>query len=341
MKVAILGYGTVGKGLENLCQQDERFKLIGIYVRAEKVRPPYFRNDLGLIDEADLVFECLSGVQPAHDLIEYALSNGKAVISSNKAVMALHLPEYLSLASQHQTSVQIEACVAGGIPFINALLRLKRLGPITSIAGIFNGTSNYILSAMQDQQLDFDTALKQAQQQGYAEADPSADIDGIDVLNKTILSIMCAYGLRPQLSTFKGIRAIDATVIDFAKKKQKRIIHLALIKQANQVYIGPVLLDEHHYLANVRGCNNAQLITSQVAGQLGYYGAGAGQIPTASSMIQNALELDQVKYIEISDQVIEQNGWQQACVCLKEGQLVVEDKNIFDQSVLALWGIQA
>ena len=246
MNAVILGYGVVGKGIEILTNSLEDINIKYVYVRKEKENLPYFSNneDMVVQDDIDIVFECLNGLEPANTLIQKALKKGKHVISSNKAVVATYLDTYLELEKEYGGSIQVEACVAGGIPFIDALLKLKRLEPLQGYEGIFNGTSNYILDSMQKNNLDFEDVLKQAQEKGYAEKDPSNDIDGVDVYYKTkIISI-----------------------------------------------IAPCCMDENDFLANVPSNYNAQKILSHSFDTLGYYGQGAGQLPTAQAMVQNALD---------------------------------------------------
>ena len=164
MNAVILGYGVVGKGIEILTNSLDDISIKYVYVRKEKENLPYFSNneDMVVQDDIDIVFECLNGLEPANTLIQKALKKGKHVISSNKAVVATYLDTYLELEKEYGGSIQVEACVAGGIPFIDALLKLKRLEPLQGYEGIFNGTSNYILDSMQKNNLDFEDVLKEA-----------------------------------------------------------------------------------------------------------------------------------------------------------------------------------
>lgn len=296
MNAVILGYGVVGKGIEILAKPLKNINIKYVFVRKEKEQLPYFTNkeEIVIQDDVDIVFECLNGLEPANTLIQKALKAGKHVISSNKAVIATYLDTYLELEKQYHGSIQVEACVAGGIPFIDALLKLKRLEPIQGYEGIFNGTSNYILDSMQKNNLDFDVVLKDAQEKGYAEKDPSNDIDGVDVYYKTKISNSLAFDTPiTDIPYYAGIRTIKMLDIKFIKMNNKVIRHLSISRQIGDKIISiiaPACLDESDFLANVPQNYNAQKILSNSFDTLGYYGQGAGQLPTAQAMMQNALD---------------------------------------------------
>ena len=292
MNAVILGYGVVGKGIEILAQSLKDIHIQHIFVRKEKENLPYFTNNENIViqDDVDIVFECLNGLEPANTLIQNALKHGKHVISSNKAVVATYLDTYLELEEKYHGSIQVEACVAGGIPFIDALLKLKRLEPLQG----YEGTSNYILDSMQKNNLDFEDVLKQAQDKGYAEKDPSNDIDGVDVYYKTKISNSLAFSTPiVDIPYYAGIRTIKMLDIKFIKMNNKVLRHLSISKQAgNKIIsiIAPCCMDENDFLANVPDNYNAQKILSESFDTLGYYGQGAGQLPTAQAMLQNALD---------------------------------------------------
>ena len=296
MNAVILGYGVVGKGIEILAKALDDINIKYVYVRKEKENLPYFSNneDMVVQDDIDIVFECLNGLEPANTLIQKALKKGKHVISSNKAVVATYLDTYLELEEEYGGSIQVEACVAGGIPFIDALLKLKRLEPLQGYEGIFNGTSNYILDSMQKNNLDFEDVLKEAQDKGYAEKDPSNDIDGVDVYYKTKISNSFAFNTPiVDIPYYAGIRTIKMLDIKFIKMNNKVIRHLSISRQIDDKIISiiaPCCMDENDFLANVPSNYNAQKILSHSFDTLGYYGQGAGQLPTAQAMVQNALD---------------------------------------------------
>ncbi|WP_305209634.1 homoserine dehydrogenase [Dubosiella newyorkensis] len=275
MNAVLLGYGTVGKGVERLCNQVADLNLTNVFVLPQFEDLPYFTNDGERIvtdPDTDIVFECLSGTEPANTLITKALEAGKHVITSNKAVVSPNLERYVELAKRYGGSIQIEASVAGGIPFLDAILKLQRLEEIDGYEGIFNGTSNYILDQMQKEGVALKDALKEAQKRGYAEADPTNDIEGIDVFYKTNITNMLAYqtkndAILPPL----GISKIDQG-------------------NAFASVIAPAFLDEENYLANTPSNYNAQLLFANSFDQLGYFGQGAGQLATAQAMLANALD---------------------------------------------------
>lgn len=297
MKAVLLGYGTIGKGVEYLARQTEGLEMTNVFVLPEFVDEPYFTNDgLGLVTapETDIVFECLSGTEPANELITAALKAGKHVITSNKAVVSPNLERYLALAEESGGSIQIEAAVAGGIPFMDALLKLSKLEPLNGYEGIFNGTSNYMLDKMQKEGMNYEDALKEAQSKGYAEFNPASDVEGWDVYYKANISNRLAYhtpskGLRNPL----GISRIRPEDIELAKKNGRIIRHIAKSVQKDGAYdtiIAPVFLQAEDYLANIPSNYNAQLIYADSFDQLGYFGQGAGRYATAQAMLANALD---------------------------------------------------
>lgn len=296
MNAVICGYGVVGKGIEILAKPLLDINVKYVFVRKEKENLPYFTNDMDVVtqDDVDIVFECLNGLEPANTLIQKALKQGKHVISSNKAVIATYLDTYLELEKKYHGSIQVEACVAGGIPFIDALLKLKRLEPLQGYEGIFNGTSNYILDSMQKNNLDFNEVLKSAQEMGYAEKDPSNDIDGVDVYYKTKISNALAFNTPiVDIPYYAGIRTIKMLDIKFIKMNNKVVRHLSISRQVGDKIISiiaPACLNPNDFLANVPSNYNAQKILASSFATLGYYGQGAGQLPTAQAMMQNALD---------------------------------------------------
>ena len=296
MNGVICGYGVVGKGIEILAKPLKDIQIKYVYVRKEKEKLPYFTNseDIVIQDDIDIVFECLNGLEPANTLIQKALKAKKHVITSNKAVVATYLDTYLQLVEEYGGSIQVEACVAGGIPFIDGLLKLKRLEELEGYEGIFNGTSNYILDCMQKEHLDFNDVLKDAQEKGYAEKDPTNDIDGIDVYYKTKIANSIAFNTSiVDIPYFTGIRTINKLDIQFAKMNHKIIRHVSISRQVDDKIISiiaPACLDPSDFLSIVPSNYNAQKIIAKSFDTLGYYGQGAGQLPTAQAMMQNALD---------------------------------------------------
>ena len=296
MNITLCGYGVVGKGVEKLCELTNDLNIQYIYVRKEKEDLPRFSNEEHIVEDPsiDIVMECMNGLEPANTLIRKALKAKKHVITSNKAVIATYLEDYLDLAKDNDTTIQIEACVAGGIPFLDALLKLQRLEPIQGYEGIFNGTSNYILDQMTKNALDYEVALKNAQDLGYAEKDPTNDVEGIDVYYKAVISNMLAYkNKKLELPKPVGISKISSNDIALAKENGKIIRHLAISVCKDEkvcTIIAPAFLDNGTFLANVENNYNAQTIHAHSFETLGYLGQGAGQLATAQAMMQNAID---------------------------------------------------
>lgn len=297
MNCVLLGYGTVGKSVEQLCKDHDDLCLKHIFVRPQKANEPYFTSrgeEIVCDPQTELVFECLNGLEPANILIRKALESGKHVVSSNKAVMSKYLPEYLDLAKKHGGSVQIEASVGGGIPILDALLKLGRAEELSGMDGILNGTSNYILDQMESENLPFETALEQAKEKGYAEADPTNDIEGIDVWYKTLIAAsLLTHAKILDLPAPIGISRISYSDIELAKKSGRKIRHLALIRNESGKHcavIAPVFLPESDFFASVHQNYNAQQVYAPSFAKLGYYGQGAGGLATAQAMVADALD---------------------------------------------------
>ncbi|MBF0579712.1 homoserine dehydrogenase [Erysipelotrichaceae bacterium RD49] len=298
MNCVLLGYGTVGRSVEALCQDHPDLNLKHVFVRPSKASEPYFTSrgqDIVSDDQIDLVFECLNGLEPANTLIRTALEHGKHVISSNKAVMSKYLPDYVNLARQHGGSVSIEATVGGGIPILDALLKLSRAEELNGFEGILNGTSNYILTSMESTGASFEEALQAAIEKGYAEADPTNDIEGIDVWYKTLLAAsLLTRSPVCSLPNPVGISKISAQDFAFAKANGRKIRHLATIarkEDRHSALIAPVFVKENDFFGSVNENYNAQLVYGKSFGKLGYYGQGAGGLATAQALVADALDV--------------------------------------------------
>lgn len=330
MNITLCGYGVVGKGIEQLCKKQKNLNIQHIYVRKEKENLPFFSNDDAIITDPkiDIVMECLNGLEPANTLIRKALQAKKHVITSNKAVIATYYDEYLKLAKEHNTTIQVEACVAGGIPFIDALLKLQRLEPLQGFEGIFNGTSNFILDKMSKNNFSFSEALQKAQIHGYAEKDPTNDIEGIDVWYKTKIANAIAYQSKIyDLPQPLGISKIQIEDIQMAKAKHKTIRHLALSKRVGKSFcsiIAPAFLDSSSYLANIPDNYNAQILHAESFTNLGYFGQGAGQLATAQAMMQNALDVidNTVRCIQTKENLTFKND------LIKENWIIRSNKDL-------------
>lgn len=298
MNSVLLGYGIVGKGVEDLAKNVKNLDMKHVFVLPEFVEEPYFTNDgLRIVTDpqTDIVFECLGGLEPANTLITAALKAGKHVITSNKAVVSPNLARYVQLARENGGSFQIEASAAGGIPFLDALLKLSLLEDLDGYEGIFNGTSNYILDKMQKEGAGYQEALKQAQQLGYAEANPESDVEGMDVFYKSNIANALAYKTAVPLARHPlGISHLSLDDIALAKKEGRVIRHISRSAQKDGRFytiIAPAFLKADDYLANVPSNYNAQLIYAPSFEKLGYFGQGAGRYATAQAMVANAIDV--------------------------------------------------
>ncbi|MDD5300949.1 MAG: homoserine dehydrogenase [Gallionella sp.] len=246
--------------------------------------------------EVDIVIELIGGYGVAKELVLKAIANGKHVVTANKALLATHGNEIFKAAQDKGVMVAFEAAVAGGIPIIKALREGLSANRIQWIAGIINGTTNFILSEMRDKGLSFDTVLKEAQRLGYAEADPTFDIEGVDAAHKiTILSAL-AFGIPMQFDKayIEGISKLDATDIRYAEQLGYRIKLLGIAKRTDEgveLRVHPTLIPSKRLIANVEGAMNAVLVQGDAVGSTLYYGKGAGAEPTASAVIADLVDV--------------------------------------------------
>ena len=306
--VAVLGFGTVGAGVVDTLQKNgallaerlgTRLVLRGVADldlktdRGVKVDPALLTTDgTALIarPDVDVVVELIGGTGVAKKFILQALQLGKPVVTANKKLLAEYGEEIHRVAEEHKTEILFEASVGGGIPIIKALREGLCANRIESIYGILNGTCNYILTRMEEEKLPFDEVLKAAQAAGYAEAEPSLDIDGHDTAHKAAVLASLAYGCNVPLAKVKvtGIRGLAAADIAYAAEMGYRIKLLAIIQgDADGVEVGvqPTLVAHSHQLAAVSGVFNAVLVKGDVVGTTLYYGRGAGRAATASAVV--------------------------------------------------------
>jgi homoserine dehydrogenase len=316
-KVGLLGLGTVGTGTAKiLLSPDQRHPLLQeieihrVGVRSlEKAREIDLPADLITTDleaivtdpEVDIVVEVIGGLEPARSLILKAIEHGKHVVTANKAAIARYSDEIFTAASAAGVYVLLEAAVAGGIPVVEPLKQSLCANRIRALTGIVNGTTNYILTRMQTEGSDFAAVLADAQQLGYAEADPTADVDGLDAADKVAILASLAFGGRIKLPEVycEGIRKISAADITYADRLGFVIKLLATARRAEsvvdpahlQVRVHPTLLPKTHPLANVNGVYNAILIEGEPVGQVMFFGPGAGAGPTASAVVADILNI--------------------------------------------------
>ncbi len=248
--------------------------------------------------EIDIVIELIGGERPAADYIREALIAGKPVVTANKEVMAKHGYELLTLAQQHQVALRFEASVGGGIPLIAPFQEDLVANDISAIYGIINGTANYILTQMEQRGLDFSVALRQAQDLGYAERDPTKDIEGLDAAYK--IAILAALAFRTKVSLqdiyCEGISRLEARDFRYARELEYAIKLLAIAKASNQtieVRVHPVFIPEDFLLAKVNGVYNAVQVEGDLVGKVIFYGQGAGPLPTSSAVIADVVAVAQ------------------------------------------------
>ena len=310
-EIAILGYGTVGSGVVEVLKMNalsihkKAAQPIQIkYILDKRTFPndPMERfitldiNDILNDNDIRVVVEVMGGTEPAYSYVKKALLRGKSVVTSNKELVAAHGAELLALARERNINFLFEASVGGGIPIIRSLNKSLTADEITEITGILNGTTNYILTKMTDESVDFDAVLREAQQKGYAEQNPSADIDGYDSCRKIAILLSLAFGKHINYEEIytEGIRNITQEDIQYARKMGRVIKLLATAKIENhQVFacVSPVLVDASHPLAGVHDVFNAIFVKGNVIGDVMFYGRGAGKLPTASAVVADIVEV--------------------------------------------------
>ena len=246
--------------------------------------------------EVDILLELIGGTTVAKDLVEEAIRAGKHVVTANKALIAEFGNELFALAAQHNVALRYEAAVAGGIPIIKSLREGLAGNRIEWLAGIINGTGNFILSEMGDKGREFSDVLAEAQALGYAEADPAFDVEGTDAAHKLVILAAIAFGMPLQFGKVytEGITQITPRDIEYAKELGYRIKHLGVAKQTDlgvELRVHPTLIPEQRLLANVDGVKNAVLVEGNAVGPTLYYGAGAGAAPTASAVVADVIDL--------------------------------------------------
>jgi len=314
IKVGLIGFGTVGSGVVKILQKNSRLieKRMGARIvlrriadidletdRGVKLRPGLLtrRADEVIRDpEIDIVMELIGGIEPAKTFILKAIRNRKHIVTANKALLALHGDEIFREAHRFGVDVSFEASVGGGIPLIRSIKEGLVANRIQSIFGILNGTSNYILSKMTDDGRNFKEVLREAQEEGYAEADPTYDIEGIDAAHKLTILIRLAFGTSIQFKEIfiGGISEITPLDIEFSREFGYRIKLLAIAKIDQgkiEARVHPTMIPEGHLLSTVDGVFNAIYIKGDAVGATLFYGQGAGQMPTGSAVVGDLVEL--------------------------------------------------
>jgi len=319
VKVGIAGLGTVGSGTVNVLQRNaaEITRRVGrpieiTHIGARRLNPACELGDIkvsedifALVDdpEVDILVELIGGTTTARDLVLAAIRNGKHIVTANKALIAEYGNEIFQTAQEHNVDVGFEASVAGGVPILKALGEGLAANRIEWVAGIINGTGNFILTEMQEKGRDFAEVLAEAQALGYAEADPTFDVEGIDAAHKLTILASIAFGIPLQFSKVytEGITRITSEDISAVDYFGYRIKHLGIAKDTGngiELRVHPTLIPKEVLLANVNGVMNAVMVEGDAVGPTLYYGAGAGSEPTASAVVADIIELSRALTVD-------------------------------------------
>jgi homoserine dehydrogenase len=325
IQVGLLGIGTVGAGTFNVLQrnQGDIRRRAGRGIEIAMVAARNVERARGIVGEQcvvvddpfavvdnpdiDIVVELIGGYDLARELVLRAIANGKHVVTANKALLALHGNEIFAAAHEKGVMVAFEAAVAGGVPIIKALREGLTANRIESVAGIINGTTNFILSEMREKGLAFATVLKQAQELGYAELDPTFDIEGVDAAHKLVIMASIAFGIPVQFDKayVEGISKLEALDIRYAEQLGYRIKLLGITRRAVvdgvegiELRVHPTLIPAKRLIANVEGAMNAVLVQADAVGSTLYYGKGAGAEPTASAVIADLVDVTRLATVD-------------------------------------------
>lgn len=312
MKIGLCGLGTVGGGTFNVITRNQLdinaragCEIEIIQVGARRDNPACELGDVDVVrdifdvaknPEVDIVVELIGGTTVAKELLELAISNGKHVVTANKALIAEFGNELFAQAREKGVSIAYEAAVAGGIPIVRAIREGLSANRIEWLAGIINGTGNFILTEMRDKGRAFEDVLKEAQALGYAEADPTFDVEGIDAAHKLVILASLAFGMPLQFDKVftEGISQINAVDVGYAEDLGYRIKHLGVARKHEhgiELRVHPTLIPERRLIANVDGVSNAVVVKGDAVGSSLYYGPGAGAEPTASAVISDIVDL--------------------------------------------------
>ncbi|NPU94570.1 MAG: homoserine dehydrogenase [Gammaproteobacteria bacterium] len=315
VNVGIVGLGTVGSGTFNVLNRNREDisrragrEILVTHIGARRDNPAVntagvkvSRDIFAVVNdpEVDIVVELIGGTTIARDLVMKAIENGKHVVTANKALIAQYGNEVFAAAQKKGVNVAFEAAVAGGIPIIKAIREGLAANRIEWVAGIINGTGNFILTEMRDKGRDFNDVLKEAQALGYAEADPTFDVEGIDAAHKLTILASIAFGIPLQFSKAytEGITKITREDVAYAEELGYRVKHLGVARQTPngiELRVHPTLIPESRLIANVHGVMNAVMVMSDAVGGTLYYGRGAGSEPTASAVVADVLDVARV-----------------------------------------------
>lgn len=308
VKIGIMGMGTVGSGVYRVVEQEGNYiaHKEGMRLEVKKVLALQYSIDIpeekkaASVDELandpeiSIVVEVMGGIEPAKSFITKMLEAGKTVVTANKELIAKHWPELEKVAKEHNVGLYFEASVGGGIPILRAVSDSLQANTITSVLGIINGTTNYILTKMCDEGGDFEEVLREAQRLGYAEANPTNDVDGFDAMYKLSILASMAFHVRLPIDHIyrEGIRGISKTDIACAKELGYEVKLLAIAKRDGelvQMRVHPTMVKTSHPLANIKDSFNAILLHGSAVDDVMFYGRGAGDFPTASAILSDVI----------------------------------------------------
>jgi homoserine dehydrogenase len=309
IKVAILGFGTVGEGVYRTIQSHseeltatlgKKVEVAAVLIRNTQKKRNISENvlvttefaDILNLEQLDVVVEAIVDKEPTFTFLKLAIQRGCHIITANKEMFAHHGKELLDLAAEKKVSVGFEATVAGGIPVIQTLRQLLNINRVKQVRGILNGTSNFILTEMREKKQSFAQALVLAQENGYAEADPTNDVEGFDAFYKTMILSRLAFGEEPNWQEVEreGITSITSELIDAVDRAELRFKHIASITRLGgqiKATVKPALVGKEHPFYHVEGVQNAVNVQSDIVGEITLQGPGAGMFPTASAVIED------------------------------------------------------
>ena len=337
IKVGLIGLGTVGSGVVKILQRNSRLieRRMGAKIvlkriadidlekdRGVRLRPGILTRDPEEVikdPEINIVMELMGGIEPAKTFILKAIHNRKHIVTANKALLALHGEEIFRNACRFGVDVNFEASVGGGIPLIRSIKEGLVANRIESIFGILNGTSNYILTKMTNEGRSFSQVLKEAQEKGYAEADPTYDVEGIDAAHKLAILIRLAFGtpVRFEEIFIGGISEITPLDIQFSREFGYRIKLLAIAKMDKgkiEARVHPTMIPKGHLLSTVEGVFNAIYIQGDAVGPTLFYGQGAGQMPTGSAVVSDLVELGRNLLVRVDGRRVPSPSYQETAV---------------------------
>ena len=336
IRIGLLGAGTVGSGVIKVLEMNRRqiSERVGAQIQLKTVLVRNFDKERPQLDsyqvtdnyedilddeEIDIVVELMGGLHPAREYMLQAMERGKSVVTANKDVVAQFGKDMFAMAEKHDVDFLFEASVGGGIPIITPLKQCLTANKVTEIMGIVNGTTNYMLTKMTDEGCSYEVVLKEAQEKGYAEANPSADVDGLDAARKAAILASLAFNTRVELKdvSVEGITKITPDDINYAKNLGYAVKLLAVGKDSPEpgidVCVHPVFLPQEHPLAAVNGVFNAIFVHGNAIGEAMFYGQGAGSLPTASAVVSDI--------IDVSRDIVNSTFGRIRCTCFEQKPL--------------------